>query len=135
MRALTLPAITRTDDVSLQRRMHAVEGSISLDDFEPTRHEPRDPYDWSLARPGSEYHIEPVIQHPPPDLDTHLAYARTPLSIRLAASRPTRTEHARATMIGFAAATFLAALAILTITAAAIRLPAIEQQLADAARV
>lgn len=132
MRALTLPTLTRTDDAALQRRMRAVEASISLDTFEqPTR----DPYDWSLARPGAEYHIEPVIQHPPPDLDPHLAYARTLLSIRLAASRPTRMEHARATMIGFAAATFLAALAILTITAAAIRLPAIEQQLADAARV
>lgn len=97
----------------------------------------RSPYDWSLDRPGAEYHMEPATGSIPADLDLHLAPATisVPLSIRLAMSRPTRLEIARATMLGMTAATCLAALAILAVSAAAIRLPVIEQQLADAARV
>ncbi len=133
--ALTLPANTRTEDVSLQRRMRAVEASISLDAFEPTRREPRDPYDWSMASRGAEYHIGPVVQHPPPDLDPHLAYARQPLQIRLNSTRERRMEFARDMMIGIGVASFVVAISVAVIAAAAIRLPAIEQQLADAARV
>lgn len=134
MGALTLPAKTGIDDVGLQRRMHAVEASISLDEFEPTRRQPRDPYDWSMALPGSEYHIGPLVQHPPPDLDPHLAYARQPVQIRLASTRESRMELARDMMIGIGVAGIFVAIAVATIAGAAIRLPAIEQQLADAAR-
>lgn len=99
--------------------------------------QPRSPYDWSLDRPGAALHIGPISQTIPADLDPHLApcYASVPLAIRLERGRAERIEHTRALMIGITAAIFIAAVGAATITAAAIRLPQIEQQLAMQARI
>lgn len=96
--------------------------------------EPRSVYDWSLDRSGSSYYIEPVSDVLPPDLDPHLAAATVRPLIRLEDGREARLELLRAQMLGWTAATLLLALALTAFTAAAIRLPAIEQQLAYQAR-
>lgn len=96
--------------------------------------EPRPVYDWSLDRSEASYYIEPVSDLLPPDLDPHLAQATVRPLIRLEDSRPERIEHMRALMIGWTAATLLLVLSLTAFTAAAIRLPAIEQQLAYQAR-
>lgn len=96
--------------------------------------EPRPVYDWSLDRSEASYYIEPVSDVLPPDLDPHLALATVRPLIRLEDSREARLEHMRALMIGWAAATLLLVLSLTAFTAAAIRLPAIEQQLAYQAR-
>lgn len=102
----------------------------------PLTCQPRDPYDWSLARPGEEFHIGAMIQHPPEHLDLHVSgYATVPLQIRFEETRQARMEAARCTMIGIAASACLMVLAITAFAGAAIRLPAIEQQLADNARI
>lgn len=96
----------------------------------------RSPYDWSLDQPSSAYHIEPVSDRIPADLDPHLAVSTIrPLHILLTEARATRLESARATMLGIACTVCIIALAAATLTAAAIRLPQIEQQLANAARI
>lgn len=96
--------------------------------------EPRSVYDWSLDRSAASYYIEPVSELPPPDLDPHLAPVTVRPLIRLEDSRPDRIEYVRAQMIGLTAATLLLVLSLTAFTAAAIRLPAIEQQLAYQAR-
>lgn len=126
--ALTLhPRITESADV---------ETSLSLDRFERSSPSPireaRDPYDWSLDDPGAAMHIEPVWRHPPEDLDPHLVSLRPLLSIRLAATRETRMARLRSLMLGYALIGFLAALSGLTVYAAAIRLPAVQQASIDA---
>lgn len=96
--------------------------------------EPRAVYDWSLDRTEASYYIDPVSDLLPPDLDPHLAQATVRPLIRLEDSREARFEHMRALMIGWTAATLLFVLSLTAFTAAAIRLPAIEQQLAYQAR-
>ncbi|MFN3833760.1 MAG: hypothetical protein ACK4SQ_16160 [Allorhizobium sp.] len=91
-------------------------------------------YDWSLDRSDAAYYIEPVGDTLPPDLDPHLAPATVRPLIRLEDTREERLEHMRALMIGWTAATLLLVLSLTAFTAAAIRLPAIEQQLAYDAR-
>lgn len=96
----------------------------------------RSPYDWSLDQPGSAYYIEAINDTVPADLDPHLAVSTVrPLHIRLAETRPTRLEITRATMLGIACTACIIAIAAATLTAASIRLPQIEQQLANAARI
>lgn len=97
----------------------------------------RSPYDWSLDHPGAAFYVEPSSDTLPADLDPHLApqTVSLPLHIRLAETRPARLEVMRATMLGIAFTVCVAALAAATLTAASIRLPEIEQQLASAARV
>lgn len=109
----------------------AIEASLSLDAYE---HSPRRPYDWSLSRPGAALHIEPVTDTLPADLDPHLAPALAPVAphIRLAASRQTRLEYLRAMALGWTMTALIAALALTAATAAAIRLPAVQQASIDA---
>jgi hypothetical protein len=97
----------------------------------------RSPYDWSLERPGAHFHIDPVSEQIPADLDPHIApgMVSVPVEIRLAASRPTRLELVRATALGITATALIAALAATAFTAAAIRLPAVQQASIDAAGV
>ncbi len=101
----------------------------------PVTRQPRDPYDWNLARPGDEFHIGAMVQRPPEHLDPHVTgYATVSLQIRFEETRQARMEAARYTMIGIAASACLMVLAITAFAGAAIRLPAIEQQLAYDAR-
>lgn len=111
-----------------------IDALCSLDRFEKPR---RPAYDWSLERPGAAWHVDPITDAIPADLDPDLApgMITVPLSIRLEQGRAERLEHRRALMIGITAAALLAMLSIAAVTAAAIRLPQIEQQLAAAARV
>jgi hypothetical protein len=95
----------------------------------------RPAYDWSLDRSDAAYYIDPVGDLPPPDLDPHLVPVTIRPLIRLEDSRETRMEQMRSLMIGWTAAGLLAVLALTAFTAAAIRLPAIEQQLAHNARI
>ncbi len=118
------------DDVS-----QAFASSFDFDghDAANTRHEQaprerRSPYDWSLDEPGQAYHIGPSSPVIPPDLDPHV---KRP-TILLSASRPTRLEVMRATMLGYAVIAFLAALSVLAFGAAAVRLPAVQQASIDA---
>ena len=95
---------------------------------------PRQAHEWSLDRSDAAFYIESVGDILPPDLDPHLAPAAVRPLIRLEDSRQDRLEHMRALMIGWTAATLLFLLSLTAFTAAAIRLPAIEQQLAYQAR-
>lgn len=98
--------------------------------------QPRDPFGWSLARPGDELHIGSMVDHPPQHLDPHLTpcFATVPLQIRFEETRQARLEAARHTMLGMAFAACLMAIAVSAFAGAAMRLPAIEQQLAYDAR-
>lgn len=92
--------------------------------------QPRPVYDWSLDRSDAACYIEPVGESLPPDLDPHLAPATVRPLIRLEYSREMRMEQLRSQMLGWTTAVLLVALSVTAFTAAAIRLPAIEQQLA-----
>lgn len=94
----------------------------------------RQAHEWSLDHSDAAFYIEPVGDILPPDLDPHLAPVAVRPLIRLEDTRPERLEHMRALMIGWTAATLLLVLAVTSFAAAAIRLPAIEQQLAYQAR-
>lgn len=96
--------------------------------------QPRPVYDWSLDRSDAAFYIEPVSDFPPPDLDPHLAPVTVRPLIRLQDSREMRLEQLRSQMLGWTTAVLLVALSLTAFTAAAIRLPAIEQQLAYDAR-
>ena len=96
--------------------------------------QPRPVYDWSLDRSDAVFHIDPICETLPPDLDPHLAPATVRPLIRLQDSREMRIEQLRSQMLGWTTAVLLAALSVTAFTAAAIRLPAIEQQLAYDAR-
>lgn len=101
----------------------------------PVTRQSRDPYDWSLARPGEELHTGATVRHPPEHLDPHATgYATVPVQIRLDDERQTLIDAARYTMIGIAASVLLFSLGVAAIGGAVIRLPAIEQQLAYDAR-
>lgn len=94
----------------------------------------RPAYEWSLDRSDAAYYIDPVGDTLPPDLDPHLAPAAVRPLIRLEDSREERLDYMRALMIGWTTATLLFLLSLTAFTAAAMRLPAIEQQLAYDAR-
>jgi hypothetical protein len=107
----------------------------------PMTRKPRDPVTWSIARPGAEYEIEPVTQQPPEDLDPHLARITDDrFSVRIitldAEADALRERLTRGhLLIGLFAAAMLGIVCFATVIGAASRIPAIEQQLADAARV
>lgn len=98
--------------------------------------QPRDPLAWSLARPGEELYIGAMVRHPPEHLDPDLTpcFATVPMQIRFEETRQARIDAARHTMIGMAFAACLMAIAVSAFAGAALRLPAIEQQLAYDAR-
>lgn len=102
----------------------------------PAPRHPRDPFAWSLARPGDELHISSMVEHLPEHLDPHLTpcFATVPMQIRFEETRQARLEAARHTMLGVAFAACLIAIAVSAFASAAMRLPAIEQQLAYDAR-
>jgi hypothetical protein len=95
----------------------------------------RPAYDWSLDRSEAAYYVDPVGESLPPDLDPHLMPVMVRPLIRLEDSREARMDQMRSRMIGWTAAGLLAVLSLTAFTAAAIRLPAIDQQIADAARI
>lgn len=103
----------------------SVERILSLDCFERS---PRSPYDWSIDEPGNVYHIEPVTTVIPPDLDPHLM----PRVIPLSASRASRLEVIRATMLAYAAIGFLFAISAAAFYGAVMRMPEIRQASIDA---
>lgn len=98
---------------------------LSLEGFERTT---RPAYDWSLDHPGKALHIGPTTPVIPPDLDPHV---KRP-TISLAASRPSRLEVMRSTMLAYVAIGFLAALSGAAFYGAAIRLPEVRQASIDA---
>lgn len=103
----------------------SVEGDLSLDRYERA---PRSPYDWSLDEPGKAYHVGPMTTVIPPDLDPHLM----PRVIPLSASRPSRMEMMRSTMLAYAAIGFLFAISAAAFYGAAVRMPEIRQASIDA---
>ncbi len=109
------------------RLPHAVglESDLSLDRYERA---PRSPYDWSLDEPGKAYYVGPMTTVIPPDLDPHVS----PRVIPLAASRPSRMDVIRSTMLAYAAIGFLAAIGIAAFCGAAIRMPDVRQASIDA---
>ena len=103
--------------------------------------EPRPVYDWSFDRPGAEYHIDPITDMPPPDLDPHLAHLAEErpqirvirLGANASAFRDLRTRcHL---VIGLATCAAIAALCVATAVSTSIRIPEIERQLAMQARI
>lgn len=102
-----------------------IERDLSLDRYERIS---RQPYDWSLDEPGKAYHIGPMTTVIPPDLDPHVA----PRVIPLAASRESRMEVLRSTMLAYAAIGFLAAIGIAAFCGAVVRMPEVRQASIDA---
>lgn len=108
---------------------------------QPMTRKPRDAFAWSLHSPGAEYRIEPVAHHPPQDLDPHLSSITDDrFSARIVAldadANDLRERLTRGhLLIGLFAAAMLGIVCVATVIGTATRLPAIEQQLADAARV
>ncbi len=88
----------------------------------------RSPYDWSLDEPGKAYHIGPVTTVIPPDLDPHVRARVIPLS----ASRASRLEIMRSTMLAYAAIGFLAGISAAAFYGAVARMPEIRQASIDA---
>ncbi len=103
----------------------SVEGILSLDRFERL---PRSPYDWSLDEPGKVFHIGPMTTVIPPDLDPHVM----PRGIPLSASRASRLEVMRSTMLAYAAIGFLFAISAAAFYGAVMRMPDIRQASIDA---
>lgn len=101
----------------------------------------RSPYDWSLDRSEAAYYIEPVSEMPPPDLDPHLAHlADDRLQIRVVTLRGNADAFSEMRahcnlVIGLAACAAIAVLCVATAVSTSIRIPEIERQLADAARI
>lgn len=122
---MSLHATTKFIPASRLPLAAGLEGDLSLDSYE---REPRSPYDWSLDDPASACHIGPMTTVIPPDLDPHI----TPPVIPLAASRPSRMDVVRSTMIAYAAIGFLAAISIAAFYGAAMRLPEVRQASIDA---
>lgn len=89
---------------------------------------PRSPYDWSLDEPSKAYHIGLMTTTIPPDLDPHV----TRPIISLAASRKSRMEVLRSTMLAYAAIGFIFAIAASAFYGAAIRMPEVRQASIDA---
>lgn len=109
------------------RLPHAVglESDLSLDRYERA---PRSPYDWSLDEPGKAYHVGSMTTVIPPDLDPHVTRPVIPLS----ASRATRLEVMRSSMLAYAAIGFLAAIGVAAFYGAVVRMPDIRQASIDA---
>lgn len=87
----------------------------------------RSPYDWSLDEPGKAFHVGPMTTVIPPDLDPHVS----PRVIPLAASRQSRMEVLRSTMLAYAAIGFIFAIGAAAFYGAAIRLPEVRQASID----
>ena len=102
-----------------------IEGILSLERFERS---PRSPYEWSLEHPGKAYHIGPMTTVIPPELDPHVM----PRVITLSASRASRLEVMRSTMLAYAAIGFLFAISAAAFYGAVIRMPEIRQASIDA---
>lgn len=122
-----------------------IEALCSLDLFDQARaaqprQEPRPVYDWSLERPGAEYHIAPISEAIPVDLDPHLsqlADERPQIrTIRLQSNADAFSEMRTRChlIIGLAACAAIAALCVATAISTSIRIPEIERQLAYQAR-
>lgn len=135
MQAHSLPKFSKPAASSFTHGTGAIEGLLVLDEFERpfvASVSGRDPYDWSLDRPGTALHIgasSPVI---PPDLDPHLAPAHQPVLIVLGGGAEPVGAYVRSLMIAWCATVFLAAMGLLAFTAAVNRLPAIHQASIDA---
>lgn len=89
---------------------------------------PRRPYDWSLDEPGKAFHVGPMTPGIPPDLDPHVM----PRVISLSASRASRLEVLRSTILAYAAIGFIAAIGMGAFYGAAIRMPEVRQASIDA---
>lgn len=123
--------VTKPDASSFTHGTSRIEGLLALDEFDRpfvASVSERSPYDWSLDELGKAFHVGPMTTVIPPDLDPHVA----PLVIPLAASRPSRTEVLRATMLAYAAIGFIFAIAAAAFYGAAIRMPEIRQASIDA---
>lgn len=117
---------------------HFPQGPVSSFDFDGhdaedsrARQAPgstRSAYDWSLDDPGEAYHVGPMTTVIPPDLDPHV---RAPV-IPLSASRLSRMEVLRSTMLAYAAIGFLFAISVAAFYGAAVRMPEIRQASIDA---
>lgn len=134
----------RTALNSTKSAMH-IEALCSLDRFDQARapqfrQEPRPAYDWSLERPGAEYHIAPISETIPADLDPHLSHLADERpqirKIRLQSNADAFSEMRTRChlIIGLAACAAIAALCIATAVSTSIRIPEIERQLAYQAR-
>lgn len=121
-----------------------IEALCSLNRFDqahaPRRQQLRPVYDWSLERPGAEYHIAPISEAIPADLDPHLSHLPDGKSqirtIRLQSNADAFSEMRTRChlIIGLAACAAIAALCIATAVSTSIRIPEIERQLAYQAR-
>lgn len=113
-----------------------IEGLLVLDEYErpfvASVSERRLPYDWGMDRAGQAFHIEPVGERIPADLDPDLAPATVRPLIRLDDGRETRLGYLRSMMVATVAVAFFAAIGGITLYAAAIRLPAVQQASIDA---
>jgi hypothetical protein len=113
----------------------------SLPTHDRIAREPRDPFAWSIARPGSEYHIKSSDQHTPADLDPHVSRitdeqfsARIVTLDAVANAMRERLTNGHL-LIGLFAAAMIGVICVATTLGAVTRIPAIEQQLAYDARV
>lgn len=123
--------VTKPGTSSLTHGTSRIEGLLALDEFERpfvASVSERSPYEWSLDDPGKAYHIGPVTTVIPPDLDPHVARRVIPL----AASRPSRMEVMRVTMLAYAAIAFLFAISAAAFYGAASRMPEVRQASIDA---
>jgi hypothetical protein len=101
----------------------------------------RDPLAWSIARPGTEYHIEPSDQHTPADLDPHVSritddkFSARIVTLDAEANAMRESLTNGHLLIGLFAAAMIGVICVATAIGAVTRIPAIEQQLAYDARV
>ncbi len=131
MQAHSLLKIAGPDASSFTHGTSRIEGLLALDEFERpfvASVSERSPYDWSLDNPGQAYHVGPMTTVIPPDLDPHVA----PRIIPLAASRHSRIEVLRSTMLAYAAIGFIFAIGAAAFYGAAIRMPEVRQASVDA---
>lgn len=131
MRAHLLLKSAAPDTTSFTHGTSRIEGLLALDEFERpfvASVSERSPYDWSLDDPGKAFHIGPMTTVIPPDLDPHVA----PRVIPLAASRPSRMEVLRLTMLAYAAIGFIFAIGAAAFYGAATRMPEVRQASIDA---
>jgi hypothetical protein len=131
MQAHSILKHTNPGASSFDHGISRIEGLLVLDEFERpfvASTSERSLYDWSLDEPGKAYHIGPMTTVIPPDLDPHLM----PRVIPLSASRPSRMEAIRSTMLAYAAIGFLFAISAAAFYGAAVRMPEIRQASIDA---
>lgn len=131
MQAHSLLKLPQPDASSFTHGTSRIEGILALDEFERpfvASASERSPYDWSLEDPCKAFHVGPLTTVIPPDLDPHVA----PRVIPLAASRASRMEVLRSTMLAYAAIGFIFAIGAAAFYGAAIRLPEVRQASIDA---